>query len=191
MKTSISNRKATSGLATSTRSRAHGFTLVEMLATVSVLVILTSLAAVSMSATVNNNKIYATQTELLASLALARSEAARRGVNVVLSATAPTTTNAFAGGWRVWVDQAGSGNFESADTVLRIHEPVAGTIVVGDGSTTAIGFTPMGFLSQNGAIAVKVCAADASVPGYNISIQPNGMADIADVPAHSAPCAAS
>jgi type IV fimbrial biogenesis protein FimT len=166
-----------------------GFTLVEMLATLAVLVILTSLAAASMSSTVNNNRIYATQTEFIASLALARSEAARRGVPVMLSAIAPTSGNAFAGGWRVWADLDGNGSFDSAtEPVLRQHEAISSTIVVGDGTTTTIGFTPVGFLSQAGAIEIKVCASDGSVPGYDISIQPNGLADIADVAAHVAPC---
>ena len=94
---------------------ARGFTLIELLTTMTVLVILTSLAAASMSSTVSNNRIYATQTEFVASLALARSEAARRGVNVMLSATAPATGNAFAGGWRVWVDTDGNGTFDSVE----------------------------------------------------------------------------
>lgn len=168
--------------------KERGFTLVELLATLSVLVILTSLAAASMSKTVSNNRIYATQTEFLASLALARSEAARRGVNVTLEATAPASGNAFAGGWRVYVDTNGNGSFDSSEPVLRSHESIPSSILVGDGATTAIGFTPMGFLSGAGAVDIKVCASDGAVAGYDISIQPNGMADVADVAAHTTPC---
>jgi len=167
---------------------ARGFTLVEMLATMTVLVILTSLAAASMSSTVSNNRIYATQTELAASLALARSEAARRGVPVMLSATNPASGNAFGGGWQVWVDTNGNGSLDNGEPVLRLHDALSSSIVVGDGATTVIGFTPMGFLSQVGAVDIKICAADGSVPGFDISIQPNGMADVADVAAHVAPC---
>jgi len=167
---------------------ARGFTLVEMLATMTVLVILTSLAAASMSSTVSNNRIYATQTELAASLALARSEAARRGVPVVLSATNPTTGNAFGGGWQVWVDSNGNGSLDSGEPVLRLHDALPSSIVVGDGTTTVVAFTPMGFLTPAGAVDIKICAADGSVPGFDISIQPNGMADVADVAAHVAPC---
>ena len=175
---------------TSSRSpaAARGFTLIELLATLSVLVILTSLAAASLSSTVSNNRIYATQTEFVASLALARSEAARRGLNVMLSATAPASGNAFAGGWQVWVDTDGNGTLDTGEPILRTHEAIPGSILVGDGTTTSIGFTPMGFLSQAGAVDVKVCASDGNVAGFDISIQPNGMADVADVAAHTAPC---
>jgi type IV fimbrial biogenesis protein FimT len=167
---------------------ARGFTLVELLATLSVLVILTSLAAASMSSTVNNNRIYATQTEFLASLALARSEAARRGLPVMLSATAPVSGNAFGGGWRVWVDTNGNGTFDSSvDIVLRSHDALASTILIGDTPTT-IGFGPMGFLTQPASVEVKMCSSGGVVGGFDLTIQPNGLADIAEVAAHTAPC---
>ena len=185
MKTAVKTKPA---FPNRSRAKARGFTLVELLATMTVLVILTSLAAASMSSTVSNNRIYATQTELVASLALARSEAARRGVSVMLSATNATSTNAFGGGWQVWVDSNGNGSLDSGEPVLRLHDALPSSIVVGDGTTTTIGFTPLGFLSQVGAVDIKICAADGSVAGFDISIQPNGMADVADVAAHVAPC---
>jgi type IV fimbrial biogenesis protein FimT len=167
---------------------ARGFTLVELLATLSVLVILTSLAAASMSKTVNNNRIYAIQTEFVASLALARSEAARRGLPVMLSATAPASGNAFGGGWSVWVDTDSNGTFDSSvDIVLRSHEALPSTILVGS-TPTIVGFGPMGFLTQSGSVAVKMCSSDGAVGGFNLTIQPNGLADIAEVAAHTAPC---
>jgi type IV fimbrial biogenesis protein FimT len=169
-------------------SGARGFTLVELLATLAVLVILISLAATSMSSTVNNNRIYAIQTEFAASLALARSEAARRGVPVLLSATAPVSGNAFGGGWSVWVDTDGNGTFDSSvDPVLRSHEALASGILVGNTPTT-IGFSSMGFLTQAGSVEVKLCSSDGAVGGFDLTIQPNGLADIAEVAAHTAPC---
>src|SRR2546425_3737903 len=125
---------------------ARGFTLVELLATLSVLVILTSLAAASMSSTLNNNRSYATQDEFVAYLALARSEAARRGVPVVVAASAPITGNAFGGGWNVFVDVNGNGSFDTGEAVLRSHEALPSNVLMGDGATTAIAFNSMGFL---------------------------------------------
>src|SRR5271166_3593547 len=92
---------------------ARGFTLIELMVSLSVLVILTTLTAASMSSMLNNNFIYATQTEFVASLALARSEAVRRGLPVVVGATAPVAGNAFGGGWTVWVDSNGNGVFDA------------------------------------------------------------------------------
>lgn len=170
------------------RGRDRGFTLVELMATMSVLVILTTLAAASMSSTMSNNRIYATQTELIASLALARSEAARRGVTVLVSATAPVSGNAFGGGWSVCLDADGDGVCDSDSTaMLRTHEAIASSILVGNSPTT-IGFNPMGFLTQGTSVDIKVCAGDGAVAGYDVKIQPNGMVDVADVAAHTSPC---
>ena len=157
---------------------ARGFTLVEMLATLAVLVILTSLAAASMSSTLNNNRTYATQDEFVAYLALARSEAARRGVPVVLIANAPTTGNAFGGGWNVFVDVNGNGTFDSGEALLRSHEALSSSILMGNGATTAIAFNPMGFLTVAAAVDIKVCPTDPKLGGYEITVQPNGLTDV-------------
>ena len=111
----------------------RGFTLIELLVTITVLVILSSIAAVSYSTSVNNNRLYASQNEFVAYLALARSEAVRRGLPVILSAAAPTGGNAFGGGWTVWVDSNSSGSFDTGEPVLRTHDALPSTILIGDG----------------------------------------------------------
>lgn len=173
-------------------SVARGFTLTELLASLSVLMILSTLAATSMSSMLNGNRIYATQTEFVASLALARSEAVRRGVPVMVGATAAATGNAFGGGWTVWADNNTNGVFDSSsDTMLRSHEGLPSNIQVGDGATTTFGFNAMGFLTQGAAVDIKVCPSDGSVAGFDISIQPNGIVDVADVAANTSPCSGS
>jgi type IV fimbrial biogenesis protein FimT len=162
----------------------RGFTLVELLATIAVLVILSSIAAASLSSTVNNNRLYAAQNEFVAYLALARSEAARRGVPVTLSAVSPTSGNAFGGGWNVWVDTNGKGSFDSDQPVLRSHEALPSTIMIGDGTTTSITFNPTGFLAA-GAVDIKLCASDPTLASFDITIQANGLTDVADVAGHS------
>ena len=160
--------------------RQRGFTLIELLVTITVLVILSSIAATSYSTSVNNNRLYASQNEFVAYLALARSEAARRGVPVVLSATTPTSGNAFGGGWTVWVDSNGNGSFDTGEPLLRSHEALPSTILIGDGTTTSITFNPTGFLAA-GAVDIKLCATDPALASFDITIQANGLTDVADV----------
>jgi type IV fimbrial biogenesis protein FimT len=164
--------------------RQRGFTLVELLATVSILVILSSIAAANYATTVNNNRLYASQNEFVAYLALARSEAARRGLPVTLSATAPISGNAFGGGWTVWVDTNGNGAFDTGEPVLRSHDPLPSSILIGDGTTTVISFNPTGFLAA-GSVDVKLCGTDPTLAGFDISIQANGLTDVADVLGHT------
>src|SRR5258708_2651494 len=99
---------------------------------------LSSMSAASFSASTNNNRHHETENEFVACLALARSEAARRGVPVVLSATTPTSGNAFGGGWTVWVDINGNGSLDAGEPLLRSHEALPSTILIGDGTTTSI-----------------------------------------------------
>jgi type IV fimbrial biogenesis protein FimT len=169
------------------RSIPRGFTLIELCATLAVLVILSSLAAASMSSTLNNNRVYAAQDELVAYVAFARSEAVRRGVSVVVGAIAPVAGNAFGGGWNVWVDDNNNSAYDAGEVLLRTHEALPAGIVVGDGTNTTIAFTPMGFLT-GGAIEVKVCPSDPALGGFDITIQPNGLTDVKDVASHSTPC---
>lgn len=169
---------------------ARGFTLLELCATLAVLVILSSLAAGSMSSTLGNNRTYAVQNEFVAYVAFARSEAVRRGVPVVLGAAAPVTGNAFGGGWDVWVDDNGNDAYDTGETKLRTHEALPSNVVIGDAATT-ITFTPMGFLAPAATVDVKVCSTNQALGGFDITIQPNGLADVADVASHTAPCTGS
>lgn len=163
--------------------RQPGFTLIELLVTVSVLIILSSIAATSYSTSVNNNRLYASQNEFVAYLALARSEAARRGVPVILSATTPISGNAFGGGWTVWIDSNGNGSFDTGEPLLRSHEALPSTILIGDGTTTSVTFSPTGFLTT-GAVDIKLCASDPTLASFDITIQANGLTDVADVAGH-------
>jgi type IV fimbrial biogenesis protein FimT len=173
-------------------SGVRGFTLIELCATLTVLIILSALAAASMSPTLNNNRVYAAQDEFAAYVAYARSEASRRGVDVLVNATAPASGNAFGGGWNVCVDSDTDGACDAdPSATLRRHEALPPDIVIGDGATTTIAFTPDGFLTPAGTVDVKVCATDPTLAGFDITIQPNGLTDVASVAAHSAPCSGS
>jgi prepilin-type N-terminal cleavage/methylation domain-containing protein len=168
--------------------RIRGFTLIELCATLSVLAILAGIAAAAMSSTLTKNRLYAAQDEFVAYVTFARSEAVRRATPVVIGASAPVSGNGFGGGWNVWVDDNGNDVYDAGETLLRSHEALPSNIVIGDGAVSTITFTPMGFLAPSTLVDVKLCSADAALGGFDITIQPNGLTDVGDVAAYTAPC---
>ena len=170
--------RSSSGAFAHARQASRGFTLIELLATMVVLVILTTIAAPHLSSTVSNNRAYAAQAELLASLALARSEAVTRGVPVAVGAAMPTSGNEFGGGWTVWVDQNGHGALDVGEVVLRTHESLPSNAVKIGGPTTPVSYGSMGFLRTAGTVNMSVCPVGYSHKGFAITIQPNGLSDV-------------
>ena len=164
--------------------RHAGFTLIEMLTTVSVLVVLLVIGAVSFNSTFKSNRLFSAQDELVTSLALARSESALRGVPVVLTASASVSGNQFGGGWTVYADANGNGAFDVGEPLLRRQEALPGDIVAKTGAATSITFGPNGFLVPPTAVTVDFCrdvVTSDQVTEYRLTVQPNGMSDISTI----------
>lgn len=70
------------------RARTAGFTLAELLLTISVLAILTALAAPSFNRFVQNNRLAGLGNEMVTALQFARSEALKRGTTVRVCSSA-------------------------------------------------------------------------------------------------------
>jgi len=92
------------------KSHDSGFTLIEMIVTVSIVAILSSIAAPSFRGMLENNRATVEANELVSGLLLARSEALKRRNNVTLCTSIDQTTCAgngetnFAKGWIVFQD---------------------------------------------------------------------------------------
>ena len=76
----------------------RGFTLIELMVTVSVLAILLAVAAPSFSEFVAGQKVKTAANDLTTALILARSEAIKRNADIVV---APVTADTWASGWNV------------------------------------------------------------------------------------------
>src|ERR1700712_3687111 len=77
---------------------AAGFTLIELMVTVSIVAILALIAGPSLSGLIATQRIKAVAADLYVALSKARSEALKRNVNVTLS---PKTANTWQAGWEI------------------------------------------------------------------------------------------
>lgn len=78
-----------------------GFTLVELMVTISILAILLGIGVPSFRATIEGNRITTVANDMVAALQFARSEAVKRGANVTLCSSSDqrSCSGAWANGW--------------------------------------------------------------------------------------------
>ncbi len=103
----------------SRRRRARGFTLLELMATITILAILLGIGIPSLTAFIQNSRVTSQANGLVSSFHLARSEAIKRGAQVRVTAL----VGGFEAGWCVHLG-VGCGDPEDAG-VLRFYPPMA------------------------------------------------------------------
>jgi type IV fimbrial biogenesis protein FimT len=132
--------------------RQNGFTLIELMIAIGVLAILIGIAASPLKDAIMNVRMSAITNDLMSDLALARSEAVKRGVPVRLCrSTGGVNCNGGAGngdwsvGWIVFVDDSDNGTRNGAEIVLRARAAVAeGTTVNLTPADRDVPFRPTG-----------------------------------------------
>jgi type IV fimbrial biogenesis protein FimT len=157
----------------------RGFTLVEMMVTVAVLSILSVVAVPSLIAFSARNRLQSLSSDFVSSLVLARTEAARAGLPVlVLPATGGVTGNEFAQGWNLYLDRNSNGSFDSGDTLIRTYAALPGTLKMQ--GTSAINFSAIGYLTPAAAVSFVLCPSTGSGlrDGVQVTVPPSGLADV-------------
>ncbi len=157
----------------------RGFTLVELMITLAVLVVLLAVAVPSMQEFTANNQLAATRSNFAAALSLARTEAAKRGRVVVLQAlgTGPSG-NEFAHGWEIAVDDDGNGAVATSETRVRQNTLSLERITLA--GEAMVSFRATGALVGNAAQVYTLCRLGGS-RGYTVTVTPSGATDVASI----------
>jgi type IV fimbrial biogenesis protein FimT len=131
--------------------RQRGFTLLELMVTVTVLGVLLGLAVPSFTAAMRNNRIVSQNNEFIGALNYARSEAIRRSSTVSVcsstNGTSCSTTSSWGTGWISFVDEDADGTLNGSEVVMQVSPPViAGFTLNGDTGLTDVRFGGNGIL---------------------------------------------
>lgn len=152
------------------RRGVHGFTLIELMVTVTVLAIMLGIGVPSFRNFIAGQKVKTATYDLMASLLLARSEAVKRNTNVVLT---PGSATAWAGGWTVGTGTLTLLQQQAADGVtITPKDPASPSSAV---SLASLSFAATGrtaakaYFEVTGIAATKCVKVDPS--GIPSSIQ--------------------
>jgi type IV fimbrial biogenesis protein FimT len=140
----------------------NGFTLIELMITLVVVIILVAIAAPSFNAMIRENRLATQANNFLGSLQLAKSEAIRRGVQVTMLRDG-NAAGEWHGGWRIFTDWNRNETFdgnanatdcsvEGQDCYLRIYDSLGNNLILtGDAKYQDwIAFSPSGEVLSSG-----------------------------------------
>ena len=158
----------------------RGFTLIELMVTLAVLVVVTSVALPSMVDFLASNQVVASKTAFAGAVALARTEAAKRGKVVILQALGDGPAgNEFINGWEIVSDDDGNGVAGANETRLRRASGTQDKVRLSGNPSLA--FRATGALVGTAAIVYTVCRASGGTNGYSITVTPSGATDVASI----------
>jgi len=147
-----------------------GFTLLELMITLTIAAILMSMAVPNYREFIMNNRMTTATNDFVTTLAMARSEAVKRGEGVTICSSddmATCTASAWNQGWVVMVT--------SSSELLRVHEPLDSAITLTNAATnTSIEYRPTGFLNGGAANSFSLCDNRTGETGRQIDISGTG-----------------
>lgn len=168
---------------------SRGFTVIELMITIVLLVILIGLAAPSFSDILRDQRIKTATFDVYASLVFARSEAIKRNQRVAVCAknadgNGCENSTDWALGWIVYLDADGNGFPGAVSDILKKQDAISGIAVTGTG--TNVNYTGDGRLGA--AVPVFVLsspespAVTARCVRLDLSGRPNVKVDTNGVP---------
>jgi type IV fimbrial biogenesis protein FimT len=160
----------------------RGFSLIEMLVTVAVLVVALAIAAPGLSGFVRGSQLRGSQSEIVSTMVLARSEADKRGAQVAVAASAPASSAEFSNGWTVFVDTNTNGSIDDGEQVIRDYPPRRNQVGVSTaGGEVVVSFQPSGFLAGTAPVVFRVCGSGSTHRGHQVTLETVGLSDVREI----------
>lgn len=164
------------------RRSPEGFTLIELMTTIAVVAVLAVVAVPGMRDFIVNNRLAAQSNDFISTLALARSEAVKRGkpVTVCRSKDGASCGGDWTDGWIMFTDTAATGATPVMGELLRVNGELSGeTELTINPDTAYLRYLPSGRLDAN-----DVQVFDLVIPGCSgnqrrsIAVLPTGRAAV-------------
>jgi type IV fimbrial biogenesis protein FimT len=113
--------------------RATGFTVIELMFVLALVAVLLGIGAPALTTMVVNNRISTAAGDLVADLSFARATAISRTAPTAVCASSDQATcsgGSWQNGWIVFVDANDNANWDAGETIVRVHDPLAGALSV-------------------------------------------------------------
>lgn len=151
----------------------RGFTLIELMVTISIAAILGALALPSYTSIMTKHRLSNENTNLMLDFVLARGEALTRATRVTVCQSADGTS-CTASGWEtgrvVFVDRNTAGSIDAGDEILKVSAATASGDIMSAAATTAVSYNAAGIPSTN----ITIITCKSGYTGAKLVVYPTG-----------------
>lgn len=160
-----------------------GFSLIELLTTLTVAGVLVAIAVPAMTAFLQSNSLTTATNDLIADLSYARSEVLKRQTNAAntritaglcSSSDGATCGGTWTDGWLVFVDNDDSTTLNAGDVLLRVHQRLSAGNTMVAAPANLILYTNQGLLRDNGSAGLYTICNNRLRQSRTIRITPGG-----------------
>jgi len=164
-----------------------GFTIIELMLTMLVLVIVLSIGIPSFSTWIKDSRMDTGTREVASALKLARSEAASRQTIINVRAGTSGNPGNWANGVHIYTDVDVTGNtpYVAADTLIKDIDSVKDNITIAsDDPNNIISFNSSGLLNEGGfgiQRTIRICQSTGEAAGNTVVVNSTGRTSITSI----------
>lgn len=157
-------------------SLSRGFTLIELMVTLSVAAVLLLVAAPSFVSFQRNSELTSLTNKLVGAINSARGEAMKTGRNAYV---VPVNTSDWSGGWRVYVDLNGNDSYDAGTDTLVLSEPaVPSFLEITGNNSAAISTNPSPHIGFNGSGFARSIPSSNALANLTLLIKRNDTSTV-------------